>query len=136
MTSEFDDGAPDLAPDLDTTTALDEPTIDPAADEHRLGGTIEYEELTNPDTGNNLEWEVSEGWTDAGTGEPVDYWDSEQTLGDAAPQPHFGESVTARDDDLGHDVEVNFSSPQRSWGVDSEGRDIWRDANGSLHKYE
>ena len=66
----------------------------------------------------------------------MDYWDSEQAPGDGTPQPHFGQSVTARDDDLGRDVDVRFSSPGSSWGTDSEGRDVWRDANGSLHKYE
>ena len=83
MTSAFDDGAPDWAPEFDTTTALDD---DPVMEQHdvqsegpRFGSTISYEELTNPDTGNSLEWEVSEGWKDAGTGEPVDYWKSEST---------------------------------------------------------
>lgn len=49
--------------------------LDPAS-EPRFGSTISYPNLENPDTGNTVEWNT-DGWRDAGTHEPVDYWKTE-----------------------------------------------------------
>jgi hypothetical protein len=73
-TGHVDDADMDMTTEAGPEAAL--PAEGEPAEEPHFG-TITYEELQNPDTGAAVEWDVDTGYTDASTGEPVDYWKTE-----------------------------------------------------------